>query len=529
MPTYAAPGVYVEEVVVTQKVLSAAPTAVAAFVGFTEQRPDRRPERPRGPGAAAGHQLDPVREPLRQLHSGLRAAAVGVRLLRQRRSARLHRAGSRTPSRPASRRAASCRPPTARSACRSPSRASSRTPTSPSQVSTDDDGDDEDGPSPFTLDVLSRAATSVESFAGPDPGQGQAQRRDRRQQDLDQDQGRASRWTTRRDLSSQLEVLKPGLYPLEKAAPDTGSGHRPQVRRLGVGPQRHQRPGRRRRRHHGRSCPTWSPPPPRRTARSTSDLWKAVQTALISHCEQNGNRMAVLDAPPGMTPQQIKEWRSDVAMYDSAYAALYYPWIKVENPIGVNGDAEVLIPPSGPHRRRLGPHRRDPRRVEGAGQRHHPRLPRRRVRRHPERAGACSTRSASTASARSAPAASGSGAPAPWPATPTGATSTSAGCSTWSRRRSPRAPSGPCSSRTTCRLWEGVKRTLNAFLRGLWSAGALFGAVASTRRSTSSATPRPTRRSRSTRACSIVEVGIAPVKPAEFVVFRIAQQKQIAS
>ena len=27
-------------------------------------------------------------------------------------------------------------------------------------------------------------------------------------------------------------------------------------------------------------------------------------------------------------------------------------------------------------------------------------------------------------------------------------------------------------------LWEGVKRTLNAFLRGLWSAGALFGASA---------------------------------------------------
>lgn len=25
-------------------------------------------------------------------------------------------------------------------------------------------------------------------------------------------------------------------------------------------------------------------------------------------------------------------------------------------------------------------------------------------------------------------------------------------------------------------LWEGVKRTLNAYLRGLWQAGALFGA-----------------------------------------------------
>ena len=39
MPTYTAPGVYVEEVASTQKVLSAAPTAVAAFVGFTERIP----------------------------------------------------------------------------------------------------------------------------------------------------------------------------------------------------------------------------------------------------------------------------------------------------------------------------------------------------------------------------------------------------------------------------------------------------------------------------------------------------------
>ncbi len=57
--------------------------------------------------------------------------------------------------------------------------------------------------------------------------------------------------------------------------------------------------------------------------------------------------MAILDAPPGMSPQQIKEWRSDVAMYDSAFAALYYPWIKVDNPAATNGDTEIMVPPSG--------------------------------------------------------------------------------------------------------------------------------------------------------------------------------------
>src|ERR1700712_560061 len=48
MPTYTAPGVYVEEVVSTQKVLSSAPTAVAAFVGFTERYPTDDPTDPDG-------------------------------------------------------------------------------------------------------------------------------------------------------------------------------------------------------------------------------------------------------------------------------------------------------------------------------------------------------------------------------------------------------------------------------------------------------------------------------------------------
>src|SRR3954466_1285759 len=48
MPTYTAPGVYVEEVPSSQKVLSAAPTAVAAFVGFTATAPTDDPNDPQG-------------------------------------------------------------------------------------------------------------------------------------------------------------------------------------------------------------------------------------------------------------------------------------------------------------------------------------------------------------------------------------------------------------------------------------------------------------------------------------------------
>jgi uncharacterized protein len=48
VPTYTAPGVYVEEVPSSQKVLSAAPTAIAAFVGFTERAPTDDPNDPEG-------------------------------------------------------------------------------------------------------------------------------------------------------------------------------------------------------------------------------------------------------------------------------------------------------------------------------------------------------------------------------------------------------------------------------------------------------------------------------------------------
>ena len=71
---------------------------------------------------------------------------------------------------------------------------------------------------------------------------------------------------------------------------------------------------------------------------------QAVQTAMITHCERMGDRVAVLDAPPGMNPQEVQNWRVNIANYDSSYAALYYPWIKVSDPAS---GQNILIPPSG--------------------------------------------------------------------------------------------------------------------------------------------------------------------------------------
>ena len=71
---------------------------------------------------------------------------------------------------------------------------------------------------------------------------------------------------------------------------------------------------------------------------------QAVQLAMISHCELMGDRMAIIDTPPGLNAQQIKEWRVDKVGYDSKQAAMYWPWIKVFDP--ATGQNQ-FVPPSG--------------------------------------------------------------------------------------------------------------------------------------------------------------------------------------
>ncbi len=73
---------------------------------------------------------------------------------------------------------------------------------------------------------------------------------------------------------------------------------------------------------------------------------KAVQTAMLNHCERMKYRFAILDAPPNMSPQQMGDWRQNQAGYDSKFGALYYPWINIPNPLGTNG-SNLPVPPSG--------------------------------------------------------------------------------------------------------------------------------------------------------------------------------------
>jgi phage tail sheath protein FI len=71
---------------------------------------------------------------------------------------------------------------------------------------------------------------------------------------------------------------------------------------------------------------------------------QTVQLAMIAHCELMNDRVAIIDAPPGLNAQQIREWRLEKAGYDSKQAALYWPWIKVFDP---STGQNIHVPPSG--------------------------------------------------------------------------------------------------------------------------------------------------------------------------------------
>jgi phage tail sheath protein FI len=73
-------------------------------------------------------------------------------------------------------------------------------------------------------------------------------------------------------------------------------------------------------------------------------LVRDLQGKMVAACEQNGDRMAILDPPPDLLPQEVLDWRMKVAGYDSKFATLYYPWIEVMDPIRRR---PLMVPPSG--------------------------------------------------------------------------------------------------------------------------------------------------------------------------------------
>ncbi len=72
---------------------------------------------------------------------------------------------------------------------------------------------------------------------------------------------------------------------------------------------------------------------------------KGIQTEMIKYCEKIGYCFALLDTPEGLTAQGAKEWREYVN-FDTSYAAMYYPWVKVAD-LSDSSEQSKFVPPSG--------------------------------------------------------------------------------------------------------------------------------------------------------------------------------------
>lgn len=66
-----------------------------------------------------------------------------------------------------------------------------------------------------------------------------------------------------------------------------------------------------------------------------------IMQELVAHCENMKYRIAVLDSGNGENLNQVSALRGQ---FDSSYAALYYPWVRVLDPITSN---PIYLPPSG--------------------------------------------------------------------------------------------------------------------------------------------------------------------------------------
>ncbi len=247
---------------------------------------------------------------------------------------------------------------------------------------------------------------------------------------------------------------------------------------------------------------------------------KAVQLALIAHCERLKDRVAILDPLPDLNAQQVKDWRVIEAGYDSKYAALYYPWIQVANPLP-GGGTSVLVPPSGL--------------LAGIWARNDAE---RGVHKAPANEvirGALGLANQVTAGEQDQLNPAGVNCIRAFPGR---------GIRVWGARTLSSDPSWKYVNvrrlfifleksiqqgtqwvvfePNDLDLWQRVKRTITAFLTRVWRDGALFGATPQDAffvKCDAENNPPETR----DVGQLIVEIGVSPVKPAEFVIFRISQ------
>jgi uncharacterized protein len=80
----------------------------------------------------------------------------------------------------------------------------------------------------------------------------------------------------------------------------------------------------------------------------TTSTYQTVQNALAAHAQDSGFQIAVLDPERGLDLAGIRTTRGRI---DNSYAALYWPWVIVANPLARPGrediPREIALPPSG--------------------------------------------------------------------------------------------------------------------------------------------------------------------------------------
>ena len=246
--------------------------------------------------------------------------------------------------------------------------------------------------------------------------------------------------------------------------------------------------------------------------------FKAVQLAMIAHCELMADRVAILDPPPSLNAQQIKDWRVNEAGYDSKYATLYWPRLKVMDP--TKGKA-ILIPPSG-HMAGVWARNDDTRGVHKA--------PANEVVR-----GAITLELNITKGEHDQlnPIAVNCIRSFPGQGIRVWGARTLSSDPEWrylNVRRLFNFVEESILSGTNWvvfepndpKLWDSVRRTVTMFLRRVWRDGALFGRTPGEAFFVKCDEENNPPENRDAGILT-VEIGIAPVKPAEFVVFRISQ------
>ncbi|MDT4992111.1 MAG: uncharacterized protein QOH97_2003 [Actinoplanes sp.] len=244
---------------------------------------------------------------------------------------------------------------------------------------------------------------------------------------------------------------------------------------------------------------------------------RAVQDAMITHCELMRDRIAILDTPPSLSAQAVKGWRAE-ANYDSKYAALYWPWIKVMDPLS---GKPSFVPPSG-HMAGIWARNDSTRGVHKA--------PANEVVR-----GAIELELKLTKGEHDQLNPDGINCIRSFPGQ---------GIRVWGARTLSSDPewrylnvrrlfnyveksilngtNWVVFEPNDPKLWDSVKRTITMFLRRVWRDGALFGATPAQAFYVKCDAENNPPENRDAGMLT-VEIGIAPVKPAEFVIFRLSQ------